>query len=186
MDRRHRDVGGLQIGLLGGSIHHIGSRGEVAGLDLELLPGLHQLDHRAGDLAPDDAEGEQGTDGEFVAADQPDAQHHRGDARQLAQEFGEGTDRLAGDLQFEVFTDVPAVAVLKCPAGFEFSVLGFDRLNAGQGFRQIAAGVHSFLHRSPDLIVNDRVHNQRQHDEQRQRAEGHQGEQRIEAQQTAR
>ena len=32
--RRHRNVGGLQVGLLGGLIHHIRCQGEISGLDL--------------------------------------------------------------------------------------------------------------------------------------------------------
>ena len=55
-DRRHRDVGGLHGGLLRGPVDHIGGQLEIPGLDLELLPGLHQLDHGAGDFSAHDAE----------------------------------------------------------------------------------------------------------------------------------
>ena len=56
--RRHRDVGGFSIGLLGGAVDHIPHHLELQGALLEFLPGLHHLNHRPGDVATDDAEGE--------------------------------------------------------------------------------------------------------------------------------
>ena len=89
-----------------------------AGLDLELLPGLHQLHQQSGDAVADDPKGEQGSDREFVAGDQPDPHHHRGDAGEVTDAFGEGSCGFTAHLEFEVFADEAAVAVLEGPAGF--------------------------------------------------------------------
>ena len=83
-----------------------------------MLPGLHQLNHGAGDLPTDDAEGKQSTDAQLIAGDQPNAHHHAGDAGELAEEFGEGTDGFTGDLEFEILANKTAVAFLKIPTGF--------------------------------------------------------------------
>ena len=180
---RDRDVAGTALALLGGPVHHVSSQFEVAGLDLELLPGLHQLHQWSGDAVADDSKGEQSSDREFVAGDQPDPHHHRGDAGEVADAFGEGSHGFAAHLELEVFADEAAVAVLEGPAGFQLGILGFDRLDSSDRLGEIAVGVDALVHHSIDLMFDDGVGDQGQHDEQRQAAEGDQGEQRVEAEQ---
>ena len=131
---RHRDVLRFALGLLGGSVDHVRRQGEIAGLNFELLPGLHQLHERARDAIANDSEREQGPDREVVAGHQPDPHHHRRDAGEVAEEFGQGPHGFSAHLELEVLADETAVAVLEIPAGLQFGVLGLDRLDAGDRF----------------------------------------------------
>ena len=160
LEGRHRDVGGATLRLLGGAIHHVSGEREVARLNLELLPGLHQLHQRPSDAVSNDPEGKQGADRELVSRDQPDPHHHRGNAGEVAKKFGKGTDGLTADLELEIFTDEAAVAILEIPAGFELGVLGLDRLNAGDGFGEVTVGADTFLHHLVDLVLDNRVGDQ--------------------------
>lgn len=70
------------------------------------------------------------------------------------------------DPQLEIFTDEAGVAVLKFPAGFELGILGFDRLDAGDGFVQKRIGVDRLSNRARDQPLHHRIAHQRQNDKQ--------------------
>ena len=182
-ERRHGDVLRFTLGLFGGSVDHVRRQGEIPGLDLELLPGLHQLHQRARDAIANDSERKQGPDREVVSGHQPDPHHHRRDAGEVAEEFGQGPHGFSAHLELEVLADETAVAVLEIPAGLQLGVLGLDRLDACDRFCEVAVGVDALLHHPFDLVFHDRVGDQGQHNEQRHRAQGDQGEQRVKAEQ---
>ena len=65
---------------------------------------------------------------------------------------------------------------MELPAGFELGVLRFDRLNTGDRFSQEAVGANGFRNSAADLIVDQGIGYEGQHDEQGQRTDGDQGE----------
>ena len=114
---------------------------------LDVLPDAGEAQQGLGDVAGNDAEGDQ------LPQAQLPLQHHGG-AHPKHQQLGELLQHLggfgegrAGDRFLEGARDIFAVEVLPFPAADHLNVLGLHRLDASQHFNKVALGAGVFLGR---------------------------------------
>ena len=146
----------------------------------KLLPGLNHFYERAGDVTAEDAKGDEAPEADLIAHHQEDAHTNNHKAVEVVDEAGHIGQRFACDFKFEVFANEAGVAILELPAGFQFGVLGLDRLNASDGFIQIGIGFHGLAHAPVDLGAHQWVAEHGEHQHQGQCGQGGQGERNAE------
>ena len=122
---------------------------------LEVLPEVGHPQQRAGDVARQDPEGDQLTQGHLTFEHQRGTNPEDNQTGELLQELTGRSGCCAGDDVAEARLDLSAVELLPAPTAMDLHALALDRLHPAEGFHQMAlhAGIRFGL--LPQLLTDD-------------------------------
>ena len=140
---------------------------------LEVLVKVGEAQQRAGDIASNDPESDQLAQGELTLQHQIGTNAEHREAGGLVKELGEAVGAGGCDGIAEAFGHIGAVALLPAPTGFEFEVLGFHRLNAGEHLHQMVLGFGVEFGFAAQLAADHRRGGEGEQAEQGRHKQGH-------------
>ena len=154
-DGRHGDIVCLFGFLLLRTVDDISESFDREGDLLKILPTLREAHKRRGDIAGDDAEGDELAKRQLALDDKHRSIPEDCKVTQAAKQSGRRVHRSGCENGMEACTDKAGVAFLPLPARGLLDVASFERLDAGESFDEVGLGFGALFRTAADLCLQD-------------------------------